>query len=584
METKWVLTNQTLEREQLIQKLKREPKLKGLSDIVLQILINRGMDTPKKILSVFDDDLMNQHNPMELKDSDRFVHTLKEAVEKGKHIVVYGDYDSDGACATAISVLCLRNLGAHVDYFINNRFKHGFGISPEGVRDLIKKYPTVDLIMTVDNGIVGFEGVEEAKKHGITVLISDHHEPDPSGRLPKADAVVDPKRLDDTYPFKEICGAAVAYKLMMYLYLVMEQPLDYVYSMVDIVGVATVGDVMPLTNENRLFVKEAIRMINKNPRYAFQALKEVAEVGTVDEDTFGFKFVPMINSISRLLGRIDEAVDLFLSTDRNEVDKLAEYLWRTNEKRKEMTHTQEQLATYMIEQQGVGPAIVIAHESFHEGIVGLVAGRIKEIYHRPVIILTKTKEGLWKGSGRSIEGFPITRALYELSEHLHHFGGHEMACGVGVEEKNIDTFRNAFVALAQERLTADDLQPKLYIDVVVKPEEVTQGLVEELESLKPFGTGFETPNVAVSGFEVQNAYSMGKNYQHLKLLNGELTVIMWSGADYYFTELESPEYIDAVGYPSLNYWNGMTSVQLIVKENNLRRSTLLGTTVNSRLS
>ncbi|RKO61838.1 single-stranded-DNA-specific exonuclease RecJ [Caldibacillus debilis] len=570
MEEKWVLPDQSEERMQLIARLKQEPALKGLSDVALNILINRGMNTTEKILGVLDEDIMHQHNPMWLKDADKLVHYLKQAVEEGKHIVVYGDYDCDGASATAISVLCLRNLGARADYFINNRFKHGFGICPEGVRDLIQRYPDVDVIFTVDNGIVGFEGVAEAKKHGITVLVSDHHEPDPSGRLPEAEAVVDPKRLDDNYPFKSICGAALAYKLMMYLYLEMGEPLEYVYSMVDIVGMATVGDVMPLVDENRLFVKAAIRMINKNPRYAFQALMEKMGQGTVDEETFEFRFVPMINSIGRLTGRIDEAVDMFLSTDRKEVERLADYLYRTNERRKNLTRVQEELGAHLVENQGVTPAIVLAHEAFHEGIVGLVAGRIKERYHRPVIVLTKTKEGIWKGSGRSIEEFNIIHALHELSCMLHHFGGHAMACGVGIEEENLDKFRRALIDLAGRKLTEEDLKPKLHLDALIPPEKVTEQLVEDLERLKPFGEGFEKPNIAVSGFEVKDVFLMGKERQHLKLSNGSLSLIMWNGAERYVEELQSPEMVTAVGLPSLNYWNGVTSVQFIVKDENLR--------------
>lgn len=570
MNAKWILPDRSSERMELIRQLKQQPELRKLSDTALNILVNRGINTPHDIIAFMDDNIMNQHNPMDLKDGEKLAHHLKHAIEEGRHIVVYGDYDCDGICATAVSVLCLRNLGAKVDYFINNRFKHGFGIGPEGVRDLLKKYPTAEVILTVDNGIVGFEGVEEAKKHGLTILISDHHEPDPTGKLPDADAVVNPKRLDDEYPFKEICGTTVAYKIMLILYLIMDQPLEYVYSMVDLVGMATVGDVMPLINENRLFVKESIRMINKNPRYAFQALKDVTNKGTIDEDVFGFTFVPMINALGRLTGNVDEAVELFLSTDRREIDLLAEYLNQVNEERKEMTKYQEKFAIEMIESQGVDKAIVIAHESFHEGIVGLVAGRIKERYNRPAVVLTKGNDGVWKGSGRSIEGFNIIESLYELSDYLHHFGGHESACGLGIEEDKIDSFKEAFVELANEKLSDDELRPKVYIDAVLPPEQFTEQLVEDLERLKPFGEGFEKPNLAVSDFQVDRYFQMGKNYNHLKLKNGSLDIIMWDGADYYTQELCSPTKVAAVGYPEINYWNGTTSVQLVVKDENLR--------------
>lgn len=569
-DVKWITLDGTKEREEIIERLQKNPTLSALSRATLDILINRGVDTVEEAMMVLDNDIMNQHSPVLLKDMDKVVLHLNNAINEGKHIVIYGDFDCDGASATSIGMLCLRNLGAKVDYFINDRFIHGYGISPLGVQDLVKKYPTVDVIITVDNGIVAFDGVKEAIDQGIQVLITDHHEPLPDGTLPEADAVVNPKRLDATYPFSEICGATIIYKVMMCLYLERKESLDYVYSMVDLVGMATVGDVMPLINENRLFVKESIKQINKNPRYAFQALKEAIGQTSIDEGTFGFQIVPMINSIGRLDGKIDKAVDLFISTDKKEVDELVQYLVDTNLKRKEITAEQEALAISMVQRDGIQPVIVLAHESFHQGIVGLVAGRIKELYHRPTIVMTKADSGIWKGSGRSIEAFSLIDTLHQISPVLHHFGGHDMACGIGVEESNLNDFKSEMIRIANETLTSEDYIPKLLIDVTLKPSEVTEQLVLDLEKIKPFGSGFILPNLAVEDFSVSNVFRMGKEKQHIKLSNGPLSLIMWSGTDYYFKDLGQPYKIKAVGTPSLNFWNGKTSVQMIVKDRHLR--------------
>lgn len=566
----WVNPHETKEREEVVERLRNDERLSHLSRATLNILVNRGVDTYEKIQMILDNDIMNQHDPSLMKDSDKLVQHLKVAIEKGKHIVVYGDYDSDGACATAIAVLCLRQLGAKVDYWINNRFIHGYGMTPQGVSDLVDKFPTVDVILTVDNGIVAFDGVEEAMNRGIQVLITDHHEPKPDGTLPPADAVVNPKRLDEEYPFSGLCGAAVIYKMMMYLYFKMGEPLDYVYSMVDIVGMATVGDVVPLIDENRLFVKESIKSINKNPRYAFKVLKDTIGESTIDEGTFGFKFVPMINSIGRLNGTIDEAVELFLSTDKDEVNKIAQYLNTMNEKRKRLTDEQVKLAQSQIENIGIKPVIVLAHEEFHEGIVGLVAGRIKEKYHRPTIVLAKTKNGIWKGSGRSIETFSIIEALHKVASTTHHYGGHDMACGVAVEEKKLQDFEEAMIKVAEDTLTPDDFIPRILVDVYVKSDEVSEKLIEELEMLKPFGADFEEPNIALTDFEVINSFTMGTNQQHIKLLDGNIEVIMWNGTEYYYDELNCPDFIQAIGTPSLNYWNGKTTVQMIVRNYQMR--------------
>ena len=569
-EMKWILPNQGGEKDRIIQELQKDPRLSRYSKATLNILVNRGMDTYEKIRMIFDEDIMNQHDPRLMKDSDKLIAHLKKAIQEDKHIVVYGDYDCDGASATAIAVNCLRHLGGKVDYFINNRFKHGYGISPDGVKDLIERYPTVEVILTVDNGVVAFDGVQAAMDRGIQVLVTDHHEPKPDGSLPPADAVVNPKRLDDEYPFKGICGAAVIYKMMMYLYLEMGENLDYVYSMVDIVGMATVGDVMPLVDENRLFVKESIKLVNKNPRYAFQALKRAIGQETIDEGTYGFQFVPMINSPGRLIGEIDAAVELFLAKDKETVEKNVEYLVRMNEKRKGMTAEQEKLADSIIEQRGVEPVIVLAHESFHEGIVGLVAGRIKEKYHRPAIVLTKTEHGFWKGSGRSIEGFSLIQSLNKMAPILHHYGGHDAACGVAVEDRYLDDFRQAMIDEANSVLTSEDFIPKLQLDVYLHPSEITEQLVEELDQMKPYGTAFESPNIAVKGFEIKNVFRMGKEQQHIKLHNDYLSLIMWNGAEFYDEELNGVPYVQAVGSPSLNYWNGKTTVQMMVRDGQLR--------------
>lgn len=570
-ETLWVATPQDEKRKEILRAFDEDKKVKGLSITTKDILINRGITTVEEVHEIFETDIIKQHNPFLMKDMDKTVEYLERFLQEDKHIVIYGDYDSDGACATAIAVLCLRELGAKVDYFINNRFIHGYGMTVDGVKDLIKRYPTTDVIVTVDNGIVAFEGIDYAVKEGIDVIVTDHHEALPDGSLPNALTVVDPKRLDETYPFKEICGAALIYKVMLSLYLYMKKPLDYVYSMVDIVGMATIGDVMPLRDENRLFVKESIKQINKNPRPAFKVLKEKIGKSTIDEGTFGFQFVPMVNAIGRLNGTIDEAVELFLATDMEEVEKYADFLIETNEKRKEITKTQEEIAVEMVESRGVESVIVLANEDFHEGIVGLIAGRLKEKYNRPTIVLTKTKSGLWKGSGRSIEAFSLIDNLHLIKDTLNHFGGHDMACGVGLREDQVDLFRQAMIERADTSLTEEDFIPKVIVDVYIDSSDVTEELVEELEDLKPFGTKFESPNIAVKDFEVERTFTMGKDKNHLKLINNDLSMIMWSGVPFY-RNLGQPNKIQAIGMPSLNYWNGQTSIQLIVQGELLKRS------------
>lgn len=566
----WINISKSTDRQKKIDELSKIPLLSNYTETTLEILLNRGIDSVEKVRELLDDDIMSQHNPLLMKDSDKLTQHLKAAIKEKKHVVVYGDYDNDGASATAIAVLALRNLGVKCDYWINNRFVHGYGITPLGVSDLVEKFPTVDVILTVDNGVVGFDGIQNAVERGLQVLVTDHHEPNPDGLLPNADAIVDPKRLDDEYPFSGICGATVIYKMMMCLYMELDKDLQYVYDMVDIVGMATVGDVMPLLNENRLFVKAAINSINQNPRPAFKALKEVCGLTSIDEGTFGFRFVPMINSPGRLTGWIDKAVDLFLETEDEKILELARYLVEQNEERKRITIEQEELAKSIIEQKGVQPVIILHHEDFHLGIVGLVAGRIKEIYNRPTIVLGKSNKGEWKGSGRSIEAYSLISTLHKIKDSLHHYGGHDMACGVGVEEHNLSLFEQLMIDEANATLTKEDFQPKVVIDVTIEPKDATIELYEELQILKPYGTSFESPNIVMENFEVEDVFMMGKDKQHLKLINKKLNIIMWNGSEYY-QDINSPQTVKALGNIELNHYNGKTTVQMMVGGDNLRQ-------------
>ena len=564
---KWVLKNSNKEKE--LEELKASDKLKSLSSSVIEILYNRGFKTVEDIIKHLYSSLDNLYDTRLMKDSLKATKLIIQGIKDKCHFVVYADYDSDGTCGGSTLYLGLKNLGAHVDYFTNNRFDEGYGISPLGVTHMLEKFPTCDFIITVDNGILGFDGVQFAKDKGLKVVVVDHHEQDESLKLPNADAVVDPKRKDCPYPFKGLCGGGLAFKLMLLLYWEMNEPLDYVYSLLDIVAVATVGDLVPLVDENRILVKEGLKLINKDERPFFRLLREKCSVSLVDEYTLGFVYVPMINALGRIDGSPIEAIEAITSDDEEVIKRLIDRMYDLNQLRKEMTVAQVETAIKITENTDK-TFIVVWHESFHEGIVGLVAGRLKELYNKPVIALAN-HHGIWKGSARSIEGFHLFENLNKVSHLLEGFGGHAMAAGLSIKEENLEKFQEEIDKIAKETLTEDQLKPKVYIDSVLTPEECNMELIDELDLLKPFGVEFSKPIFGLKDFEVKKSYFMGSEGNHLKLLGDYLSLIYFNGTESY-NNLGNPSKIKCLGYPTINVYKNNVSVQFMVNDDNFVKS------------
>lgn len=559
---KWVRQTQTQEYKDGIKALEQVDTY-GLRKPIIEFLYNRGIRTEKDLADIMEKGADRELDPYDMKDVEQAVAILIDALEHGREIVVYGDYDADGVSATVIAVQCLRNLGMQVGYYINNRFVEGYGISPLGVDNLLKQYPDVDLILTVDNGIVAYEGVEHAKSLGLDVVITDHHLA--KEEIPDAWACVNPHRLDDDSLFRDICGAAVIYKVMMALYWELGKDMSYVTNMIDLVGMATVGDVMPLKSENRFFVNEALSLIERNTRKQFEILKELKKVGVLNEEVFGFQFVPTINAVGRLHGTPTLAVDFFLTDDEATMRIMAEELIAINDKRKEITKEQEELSEVILAQKGLQKVIVVSHPDFHEGIVGLVAGRLKEKYCRPAIVLSE-HEGKLKGSGRSIEGFHIKNALDEVDSFLEGYGGHELAAGLSMQADQLEGFEEAIIQLADNMLTDEDLIEKVNVDAVLNPDDISQEFIKQLDLMRPFGQGFAAPIFGLTTFYVDKVKYMGADETHLKLINNDhnLEVVMFKHAQDY-KEAGSPDKIKALGSPKLNSFRGKVSLQFSVE-------------------
>jgi single-stranded-DNA-specific exonuclease RecJ len=577
VKSKWLYENTQVKKDKL-NVLKNNDKLSNLSNNALEILYNRGFDTVDKIENFLYTGLEETHDPRLLKDAVLAVEIIIYHIKAGSHFVVYSDYDSDGACSAGIGVRGLRRAGANADYYTNNRFIEGYGITPKGVDNLVEKFPDVKVIITTDNGIVGFAGIKRAKELGIVVIVTDHHDADSEGKLPDADAIVNPKRLDCEYPFKGICGAGVIFKLMLLLYWELDLDLDYIYDMIDILAVATIGDVVPIVDENRVFVREGIKKVKQEKRVAFRALREKLseknkkpdQTVEINTETFGFTYVPMINALGRIDGSPDEAIELFVSDDEETIYKYVQRLDEINEYRKELTKEQQELAEVILEEKGLKEVIVLYHPTFHEGIVGLIAGRLKEKYCRPTIILSE-HDGILKGSARSIPGLHMKKAFDEIKDNILGYGGHAMAAGLSVAKDKLNDFEEALIAFSKTKLTEDDYIPKIQIDTVLDAKSTTINIIDELEILEPFGEGFRKPVFGINNFHTTKPpFYMGDTKQHVKLTSGNVCMLAWNSADKY-REMGEPTFVKALAYPKINAYNNTVTLQFMVQGEEFRK-------------
>lgn len=574
--------SRTQKDKEIIKELSQNPRCSGLSPIAIEILYNRGFDTVEKIEKHLFSTLDDLYSAELMRDSDKFIEELVKAINNNEEITIYTDYDVDGVTSVTVGVLALRGLGIRVNYYANNRFDEGYGITVGGVNKMLKKYPNTKLIITTDNGIVAFDGIKEANRLGLKVLVTDHHEPSKDGLIPEALAVVDPKRKDCEYPFKELCGAGIIFKLMILLYEVLGKETKPLYDLLDIVALGTVADMVPLIGENRILVKEGLKYHRRDNRPAFKKLREKLEKSIIDEGTFGFTYGPILNALGRIDGSPEVGVELFLTEDTIKMDILVDSMVEINEKRKELTNIQQELADKMVleyleaNDKKLPYVIVLSHESFHEGVIGLVAGRIKEKYNRPTFVLsphTKEINGekkiVYKGSGRSIEGLHLKKSLDKISDTMIGYGGHAMAGGVNILEENLDNFIKSINKVAEETLSDEDLIKKVRIDTILNSRTLTEKMIMDVDSLKPFGMGFVKPLYGFVASNCEAIYLKNKNNPdepiHLKLMQDGKPLLAFNQVKRY-EELGRPTSIKGIGTPSLNYFRDTTTAQMILDD------------------
>ena len=564
----------------------------GISEILARLSVNRDIKSNEQLEAYLHPSMDQLHDGSQMKDMKKACDIIKNKIEQGKSIRIVGDYDVDGVMATYILYQGLLKCGATVDYEIPERMKDGYGININIINQAYED--GIDTIVTCDNGIAALEQIEHAKQLGMTVVVTDHHdiafveeEGERIYKLPKADAVINPKQTDCTYPFKGLCGGAVAYKLVEQLYNRFAIAHKEILELLEFCAIATVCDVMDLVDENRVIVKHGLEKMNTTSNIGLQALIQETGIDNRKMSVYhlGFVIGPCINAS----GRLESAklsLQLLLCQDKQKAKLMAKDLKELNDERKDMTQAGLEQAIEIIENGDYDnhKVLVIYLPTCHESLAGIIAGRLRERYHKPAIVLCKAHEGV-KGSARSIEAYNMFEELNKCKSYLTKFGGHPMAAGLSLKEELIDDFRNELNQVTT--LTEDDLIEKVSFDMVLPFKEIGFQLMHEIQLLEPYGKGNAKPLFALKNVHIIKANLLGKNRNVLKLMvedgscNVKFPAMLFNQVEQFeslvieqygenqlqnvYSGYQSQVCLDMVFYPDINEYNGVQTIQIMVQ-------------------
>ena len=544
-----------------------------IDPVIARVIRNREMISTVEIDNYLNGDLSKMYNPYLLKDMGKAVDKILEAIEDNKKIRIIGDYDVDGICSTYILKEGLERLGADVDCRVPNRIKDGYGLNESMIESA--KEDGVDMVITCDNGIAAKDAIVRASDLGMTVIVTDHHEipfsVDENDNkcyiIPPAYAIINPKQEDCDYPFSEICGALVAYKVVEAVYKKVGKEMPVIF--LEAAAFATICDVMELKDENRIVVKYGLASMRHTDNLGLKALFQVCELkmDNFSVHHIGFVCGPCFNATGRL-DIADRAIDLLCAKDFGEAVLIARELKELNEQRKSMTLQGVKMAKdYIIEQHLENQDVLVIYlPDCHESIAGIIAGRIREEYYKPTIVLTKGEEGV-KGSGRSIEAYNMYESLSACKEYFTKFGGHKMAAGLSLKEEFIEPLREKLNE--QSILKEEDFEEKLLIDVPMPISYITEELIAQLELLEPFGVGNEKPVFAQKGITVLSENRLGKekNVGKYRITDGfcEREMVYFGDLDAFSEFYKSQEKISIAYYPTINEFRNEKKIQVILK-------------------
>ncbi|MFT4412763.1 single-stranded-DNA-specific exonuclease RecJ [Fredinandcohnia humi] len=556
--TRWKVNENNIELTNLlINELQVTP-------LVASLLINRGLTTVEAAREFLNIEDIDFHDPYLLDQMDVAIDRITRAINNNERILVFGDYDADGVSSTTVMVTVLKEKGADVEFYIPNRFTEGYGPNETAFR--WAKSEGFSLIITVDTGISALHEAEIAKELGIDLIITDHHEPGPE--LPAATAIIHPKKPNSQYPFKELAGVGVAFKVAHALR--GEVPTD----LLDVAVIGTIADLVPLHDENRLLAKRGIRALQSTTRPGIKALLKKARIDSseVNEETVGFAIGPRINAVGRL-GSADPAVHLLMTFDPEEAAMIADEIDDLNKERQHLVNQMTEEAIKEVEEKfppSSNPVLVIAREGWNSGVIGIVASRLVERFYRPTIVLSIDPEkGLAKGSARSIEGYNLFESLSTCRDILPHFGGHPMAAGMTLEVSNIDELRKRLIDIANQVLTPEDFQPITIVDTSCLLSDITIETILEMNKLSPFGMGNPKPKVLIHEVEISSLRKIGADQSHLKVVLQQepLTLDAVGFGMGYVSEGISPlSKLSVIGELTINEWNNSRKPQIMLQD------------------
>ena len=584
METRWIIAESV--DKQIVKSLSESL---GIDEILAVLLVQRGITNFEEAKNFFRPSLSQLHDPFLMKDMDKAVDRLQKAMNDGEKILIYGDYDVDGTTAVALIYTYLKNFvnKKKIEFYIPDRYEEGYGISYKGIDYAADN--GFGLVIVLDCGIKAVEKIEYANQRGVDFIICDHHRPDEV--IPNAVAVLDSKRPDCEYPYKELSGCGVGFKLITALSMRLGRPIEEVYELLDYVAVSIAADIVPITGENRVLAYFGLKQLNKCPRPGIEAVLRQANIGrrkeapTTDKEQelalereltisdLVFLIGPRINAAGRL-EKASDSVRLLLATNYDHAEKLASSINDLNSKRREFDNAITEEALKMIdadEKLRNAKSTVIFNENWHKGVIGIVASRLTDSYYRPTIVLTRSGN-LITGSARSIKNFDIYDAIDDCSDLLEHFGGHKYAAGLSLKPENLEKFSERFEKYVSEHLEEDDLTPELNVDIEMDFTNITPKFVRILKQFAPFGPGnlspvFLTKNVVDAGF----SRAVG-NRKHLKLsvMQQGNTDFVFSGIAFQkgdlYERIHEKEPFTMCYYIEENFWQGKTTLQLNVKD------------------
>lgn len=557
MNKKWEYYNSD---EKIVEELQEKF---NISKLLATILANRGIIEDEKVRKFLEPTREDFYDPFLMPDMEVAINRIIEAINKNEKIMIYGDYDVDGITSISVLQKFLKEREVEVSSYIPNRLEEGYGLNKEAIKGIYDK--GYRLMITVDCGISAIEEIEYANSLGITTIITDHHEP--LEELPKALAVIDAKRKDNKYPFNQLAGVGVVFKVIQALGIKLGLDEKEYLKYLDLVCVGTISDIVPLVDENRVIAKLGLKLVNVTKNLGLRCLLEAAGYKTIDSNTVSFGIAPRVNACGRM-GHETEALDIFLSDDINEVRNLTEKLNEYNRTRQETEKNIVKEALQLIEtnKENEKSAIVLGHNGWHHGVIGIVSSKITETYFKPSILVS-FEDGAAKGSGRSIPGFDLHEALCKCSNFLEKYGGHEMAVGLSLKEENFESFKQELVKIAKES-KVDEILPVIYIDGMVKQEDMKMDFVKELHKLEPFGEGNKMPLFAYKGLKINSIRALTEG-KHLKLtLKDDNIIIDAIGFNMgnLVNEYLIGDKVDIVGVLEVNNFNGMENIQINLKD------------------